>query len=142
MAAITGTVAWMQVRGDVGLVLKINGVDFSNAAKGDWTAQAFKVHGGFVVANKVVHHPARVYPCDEPGSFCGGYALLQSVAVLDALYADAVFLGFSRKAGGLDITLPLATRPEDATNPHEYASFASCLRSILERAKAKVGTSP
>jgi hypothetical protein len=136
-SAITGTVAWSgAVPGNIGVILKINGSDFPNATKGDWSAQAFSVPHGFVLGKRTAYPVHKSAPCEELHSFCGFYYLPTSVQILEYLYSNALSLGFSREANGLDVTLPLDTRPASATNPQEYPDFLDCLQAILERAKS------
>ena len=136
MAAITGTVAWRGSPGNVGLILKINGADFPNAKKSDWSTRAFRVHQGFVVGKRTTYRVQQSYPCEEPNSFCGFYWLPTSLEVLESVHSGRISLGFSREVGGLDVTLPLDTRQTSATNPQEYQDFVNCLAAILQRAKS------
>jgi hypothetical protein len=135
VAAITGTVAWRGSPGNVGLILKINGADFPNAAKSDWSTRAFPVHQGFVVGRQTAYRVHKTYPCEEPNSFCGFYWLPTSLEILEYVYSGTLSLGFSREAGGLDVVLPLDTRATSATNPQQHPDFMNCLVTILQRAK-------
>jgi hypothetical protein len=46
-------------------------------------------------------------------------------------------LSFSREPDGLDVTLPLDTRMEAASNPGEFGTFSSCIQSLAASAKSK-----
>jgi hypothetical protein len=136
MATVTGSLSWFETQGDIGLILKIYGVDYPGAAKLDMTPEPFTVSEGFLVIEKLPYPVSGSFPCDDrPTGFCGGYRLPTSVVLFDSFGSSKLSVGFNRQRGGLDIVLPLDTRPAVATNPLEYSPFMRCISAIVARAR-------
>jgi len=66
LASITGTLGWGEVKGNIGLMLKIVGRDISNAGKPDMSLQPFPVANGFVLVDGKPILPTKSFPVRSP----------------------------------------------------------------------------
>jgi hypothetical protein len=126
-AGVTGSLEWMvSTQGDVGLMLKVVGADPKEGFNG-W--QPFHVPHAFIVTRDAVYPADQTMGCEDPAAFCGVYRLSRAMEVFRILQ-DKVTVNFNRRAGGLDISLPLDISPED------QVKHSTCMLQILEKAKA------
>jgi hypothetical protein len=137
VAGVTGTLNWMEAKGNLGLMLKIVGRDFPNAGTADWTPEPFPVVHGFIVIDGQPTPPLHTLGCEEPTAFCATYELPTSADIFHALTAGKIGIGFSRKANGLDVTLPLDVATA-ASKTAEYQAYNQCMATMADRVMAKL----
>jgi hypothetical protein len=138
LAGVRGSLEWLEGKGNVGLLLKISGLDFPNAAKQDMTAIPFYVAQGFVVVSGHPYAPLNSRRCEQPTALCASYQLPNSVLIQRALIAGNLAVGFNREAKGLDISLPLDPRDGIRGSPNEFRAYSACMAALADRAAANL----
>ena len=136
LASVTGSLNWVEVKGNLGLMFKIVGRDFPNVGKGDMTPEPFPVVHGFIVIDGQPTSPSNTLGCEEPTAFCATYELPTSADIFEALTSRKIGIGFSRQANGLDVTLPLDVAGAAAKS--DYQAYSQCMMTMVDRAMAKL----
>lgn len=139
LAGVTGSLSWSESEGNLGLLLKLVGLDFSDAAKLDTSAKPFPVLQGFVAIDGKAQLPKTTFICEARTNFCGGYGLPTSAEIFSNLSSGKLSLGFAREANGLDITLPLNARDGVKASPNDFLAFTSCVDALVARAQKNLG---
>jgi len=137
LAGIRTSLEWLEDKGNIGLLLKVSGVDFPNADKQDMTPKLFRVDHSFVAVDGKPFAPANSNRCEEPAAFCGWYWLPDSAVISAALPPGKLTIGFNREANGLDIRLPIDPADSVRAKPDEFRTFATCMTTLADRAKTK-----
>jgi hypothetical protein len=131
LAGVTGSLTWLEFSdGSVGAALKLAGIDYDVTLA---RTTAFRVHNGFVIADRKTLLPTKTVGCDQPTAFCGVYSLANAAAIYGALGEKSLAIGFSREANGLDITLPLDPRSSIAAKPNDYQDYNACMGTLAQR---------
>ena len=130
LAGIRASLAWLEDKGNIGLLLKVTGTDFPNADKQDMTARLFRVDHAFVSVDGKVFVPENSGRCEEPAAFCGGYWFPASVVINSGLLPGKLAIGFNREPKGLDISLPLIQRKAFAPSPTSFGCMPPACRPL------------
>ena len=138
LAGIRASLGWVENKGNIGLLLKVSGVDFPNADKQDMTPKLSRVDQSFVAVDGKSFAPDNSSRCEEPAAFCGWYWLPASAVIAAALPPGKLAIGFNRETNGLDINLPIDPADSVRAKPDEYRTFAACMSTLVDRAKTKL----
>ena len=138
LAGIRASLGWVENKGNIGLLLKVSGVDFPNADKQDMTPKLSRVDQSFVAVDGKSFAPDNSSRCEETAAFCGWYWLPASAVIAAALPPGKLSIGFNRETNGLDINLPVEPADSVLANPDEYRTFAACMSTLVDRAKTKL----
>jgi hypothetical protein len=132
-AAIGGSFSWAENKGNIGLLLKINGADFPNLERQDVRPQQFSIAKGAISIKGNYYAPDTTSRCEDPRAFCGTYWIPKSLVALQELEAGNLSVSFNREAGGLDVTLPIHI---EFTNEKmkDYSAFHNCMSVLSDRA--------
>jgi hypothetical protein len=134
LESVTGSLAWGETRGGLGLSLKIVGSDFVFSGATPHPTP-FSVLQGFVSVDGKSIRPARRFSCEQPTAFCAAYDIDDAATVYKAIVLkQSVTVGFSRQVNGLDITLPLDTAVTPAKS-NQFTSYDDCMLKWIERAE-------
>ena len=101
-AILTGSLAWMEASGNIGLLLKIGGADLSLSPNGAVEPLQFAIPGAYISVDERPLHPTTRYQCERPQAFCGAYFLPTSMEIETALFSGRIAVAFNRTLGGLE----------------------------------------
>jgi hypothetical protein len=122
----------MESKGNVGVLLKIIGVDFSKSAE----PVPFQVFDGLVLVDGKPLLPHTSFPCQQSTGYCGSLSPQNTLEIYRALVPPRpVAIAFSRQPKGLDITLPLDI-PQETLNSRQFDQFNDCMKALIQRAMA------
>ncbi len=130
MTGILATFFWSEHRGNIGIILKVIGMDFNGG-----TPSPFKVSNAFMAIKEAPIAGASAQ-CEGQFSFCSLYWLPSSASLLEALDQGNLSLGFNREPGGLDIVFPIdgsLSKPQDAKG---FMDFHRCVAEMSNRARS------
>ena len=139
LAGIRGSLVWGEDKGNIGLLLKVTGVDMPKAdQRGDPKSELFRIDHAFIAVDGTAVEPENSGRCEEPAAFCGSYWFPASAVMASALAQKKLALGFNREPHGLDVTLSLDPSEAIRSKPDEFHAFADCMVTLAERAKMKL----
>jgi len=145
LAGVRASLEWLEDKGNIGLLLKVSGIDFPNADQSalekslqNMTAKLFRVDHSFVAVDGKTFSPANSSRCGEQAAFCGWYWRPASAAIGAALPQGKLAIGFNREANGLEISLPLDPNDSVRAKPDEFRAFGACMTTLVQRAKANI----
>jgi hypothetical protein len=125
LAGIRASLVWGEDKGNIGLLLKVTGVDMPKADQhGDPKSKLFRIDHAFIAVDGTAVEPENSGRCEEPAAFCGSYWFPASAIMASALAQKTLALGFNREADGLDVTLPLDPSEAIRSKPDEFHAFA------------------
>jgi hypothetical protein len=137
LAGIRTSLEWTESKGNIGLLLKVTGLDLGNPQR-DAKPKLFRVDHAFIgIAGSVVQ-PGSSFRCEEPAAFCGSYSLPASARFGAALPQGTLAVGFNREPLGLDISFPLDSSEGIRSKPDDFRAFGDCMQNLVQRAKAKL----
>lgn len=133
ISVIVASLSWTDIRGKLGIFLKLTGVDFDALMQ----PHPFKVHNAFLAVKGLPAPLSGSFPCDNALNFCGGYLPPFPPIIYDNLGKGDVSVGFNRQPGGLDIVFPFSNSSDGAFDFRKYATFLMCVEELSERLSAK-----
>src|SRR5579883_2606876 len=90
-AMITGSLSWLEIKGEFTLILKIAGMDFENSSPSN--PAPFRMSSAFL-STKNESPRMTGTQCEDRRTFCGSLALPASLSALDALNEGTLRIGF------------------------------------------------
>ena len=120
---------WKETRGNLGLPLKVTGLDFHQGMQ----PTLFKVTNAFMAVKGV---PSAKTPltCEDPLSFCGVSYIPQSLILFGALSDGNLSVGFNREPGGLDTVFPIDGSLSKAKDQEAFFAFQKCMTELMDQA--------
>jgi hypothetical protein len=139
LAGIRASLVWVEDKGNIGLVLKVTGVDMPKVDQdGDPKSKLFRIDHAFIAVDGTAVEPENSGRCEEPAAFCGSYWFPASAIMASALTQKKLALGFNRGPHGLAVTLSLDPSEAIRSKPEEFNAFADCMTTLAQRAKTKL----
>ena len=138
LAGVRGSLEWLEDKGNVGLLLKMSGMDFPDGPKQDIPPAPFYVARGFVAVDGKPYAPSNFRRCEQPAAFCAEYWLPTSVDAYTGLLSSKLAVGFNRQANGLDINLPIDPSGAVRANQYDFRAYGECMTALARRAKVNL----
>jgi hypothetical protein len=132
VAAVSGSAAWVEDRGNVGVLLKVKAVDFDGSRK----PHLSKIARAFL-AVKGLAATSAPFECENKFNFCGRYWLPASVFLYGALSTGNLSIGFNRQPGGFDLVFPVKSAITETRDKAGFIAFHKCINALTERAAIK-----
>jgi hypothetical protein len=130
LSVIFASLAWTDIRGKLGIFLKVGGVDFDALSQ----PHPFKVHNAFLAVKGLPAPVSGSFQCENALNFCGGYSPpFPPKIIYDNLDKGDVSIGFNRQPGGLDIVFPISSSSNGALDTRKYVAFHVCVEELTER---------
>lgn len=131
LAGVRTSLSWAQKQGDVGVLLKVSGVDFEDAQPSK--AQMFKVPNAFLTIDGAPLPITRT-ECEDKSSFCGSYWLPFSALIYTGLSKGTLAMGFNRQPAGLDVVFPIKVEAGQIADQESFTAFHKCVVELVRQA--------
>ncbi len=132
MSAISASLTWAENRGNLGVLLKVVGVDFDGLMQ----PNLFKVQKAYLAVKGTAAPLQMPLQCENSLNFCGSYWLPLSALIYGMLPKDQVSIGFNRQQGGIDIVFPISGTVDKAMDAGRYFAFHGCIKELTGRLSA------